>query len=224
MAAEYLFCAISDFASPSSAGTDLGSLFSASLNSSMAASSWFNWLSATPNAMWLRGFSGCNRVAIRSSRAAGAGWLLCRRARDRLKWASQELGSRCTRRFEGGNRARYLLLLPKICAQGIVGPRRRVNFDRLFKFRRTFASGDILRGQVLATFAENQGRKREPSQSPREIPSQHSRLPRSGRTISIVAEWKFVHLSLAGATADGIAHTYLRLCLTLTRRIQIIGL
>ena len=93
MAAEYLFCAISDFASPSRAGTDLGSLFSATLNSSMAASSWSNWLSATPKAMWLRGFSGFNRVAIRSSRAARAGWLLCSRARDKLKWASHELGS-----------------------------------------------------------------------------------------------------------------------------------
>src|SRR5690349_758235 len=94
MADEYLFWAMSDFASPSSAGTDLGSVPKASLNSSIAVSSWSNWLRATPNAMWLRGFLGFKRVAVRSSRAARAGWLLCNRARDRLKWASQELGSK----------------------------------------------------------------------------------------------------------------------------------
>ena len=77
-------------------------------------------------------------------------------------------------RFKGGNRARYLRLLPKICAQGVVGAGRRVHLDRLFEFRRATARDGILRGQVLAISGENKGRERQPSQSFRKIPSHHS--------------------------------------------------
>jgi len=77
-------------------------------------------------------------------------------------------------RFKGGNRARYLLPLPKIRTQRVVGACRRMRLDSLFQFRRTLASSNILRRQVQAVSGESKGRKREPGVSPRGIPSHHS--------------------------------------------------
>ena len=167
MAAEYLFCAMSDFASPSSAGTDLGSVFSATLNSSMAASSWFNWLSATPNAMWPRGFSGFNRVAIRSSRAARRGLVALQQSERQVEVGFPGIGIQMHGRFKSGNRARYLLPLPKIRAQRVVGTRRRMRLDRLFQFRRALACGSHPAPPGSGYIRRNKrGRKREPT-SPR---------------------------------------------------------